>query len=437
MLENTRSQWMNASKQLFAFCSTKQERVLDVRRFQQTAARLFSLMFCTMAMETATAPFEFEVLDLHLIDPHAIAYLEGQHSKYEIVHSWIQRYIIVAVEEGVLTAPPPIISRVFQDLGHGMRDARSMIKLQVPFPYPYAQVITWLLLTHSVASPIITACLLSSVRWTVTLTFINVTLFWCILYIAGELENPFGNDANDLPLLDMQKSFNASLGRLIDPRVQNVPRFRFDNGKLESWELSSRPYWSVAEVLVGKAEAFKQPTASLYEGCQHERSELFKQPAKSKTQLCEGYVETKDLREVFASGASMKRTMSLGKDLAGPPKSQQLTPPTALKAADLVPEALPPQEQYQVVVSPPPGSGFNSPTRAATNEALRFEGNMQATSTAPEMRRAASSPMAMDKVKTGDAKTLNMLKKKKRAVDKAGALAHVSNLGGDLARSPR
>jgi putative membrane protein len=434
MLENVRAQWINASKQLFAFVSSEPDRILDVRRFHHTAARLMSLMFCTLAMEAATAPFDFEVLDLDVIDPHAIAFLETQEKKYEIVHSWICRYVIVAQQEGVLTAPPPILSRVFQDLGHGMRDARSMIKLQILFPFPYAQVLTWILMVHTCATPVVTACLMSSGRWTVSLTFINVSLFWSILYIAGELENPFGNDYNDLPLLEMQKSFNDTVSRLIDPRVQNVPRLTFDNSLLECWRLGHSPYWSVVETMLKKAENCKQATAILYEGREEARTKLFKLPPDIPNVTV---IEGEELRTVFASGAMMKKSMSMGKQYF-----ERSAPPDLVGTASMPLERMPPQEPYKGGGIDPmmaaidkkqfaaPSAETISPARAAANE----PSSMYGTNSTPDlMANARSHPEhAMRSVKTADNKTLAMLtKKKKKPLNKAApGQPHPSRLVG-------
>jgi len=92
--------------------------------------------------------------------------------------------------------------------------------------------------------------------------------------IAGELENPFGNDANDLPLLQIQKSFNDSLGRLLDPRLLEPPNFAFDKETLTSWDVPCTPYRHVADALVGKSKMVRSRTASLYEGTQRYRREL-------------------------------------------------------------------------------------------------------------------------------------------------------------------
>jgi len=59
------------------------------------------------------------------------------------------------------------------------------------------------------------------------LTFVVTFSYWCINYIALELAMPFGDDSNDLPLHNMQRSMNQSLRTLINPKSQAVPNFGF------------------------------------------------------------------------------------------------------------------------------------------------------------------------------------------------------------------
>merc|ERR1719215_1864053 len=47
-------------------------------------------------------------------------------------------------------------------------------------------------------------------------------------YVAQELEQPYGDDPNDLPLYAMQTSLNDSLVTLLSPEVQKAPVLKFD-----------------------------------------------------------------------------------------------------------------------------------------------------------------------------------------------------------------
>jgi hypothetical protein len=45
------------------------------------------------------------------------------------------------------------------------------------------------------------------------------------MYIAIEIDEPFGADDNDLPVEMMQKNFNTSLIQLLHPNAQATPKF--------------------------------------------------------------------------------------------------------------------------------------------------------------------------------------------------------------------
>eukprot|EP00931_Biecheleriopsis_adriatica_P120162 TRINITY_DN95292_c0_g1_i1.p1 TRINITY_DN95292_c0_g1~~TRINITY_DN95292_c0_g1_i1.p1 ORF type:complete len:404 (+),score=52.49 TRINITY_DN95292_c0_g1_i1:98-1213(+) len=53
---------------------------------------------------------------------------------------------------------------------------------------------------------------------------------WSMVFIANEMDQPFGEDANDLPMVEMQKDFNLSLLALMHPLAQEVPVYKGEGG---------------------------------------------------------------------------------------------------------------------------------------------------------------------------------------------------------------
>merc|ERR1719163_1346459 len=51
---------------------------------------------------------------------------------------------------------------------------------------------------------------------------------WGINFIAAELELPFGDDPNDLPIETLQVDFNGSLCVLLDKLGKEPPRFKYN-----------------------------------------------------------------------------------------------------------------------------------------------------------------------------------------------------------------
>merc|ERR1712151_1280267 len=64
--------------------------------------------------------------------------------------------------------------------------------------------------------------------WCAILTFISVFCYWCINYIAAEIEMPFGDDANDLPVGRLQEGFNVALKMLMDTGCRDPPKLEMD-----------------------------------------------------------------------------------------------------------------------------------------------------------------------------------------------------------------
>jgi hypothetical protein len=74
-----------------------------------------------------------------------------------------------------------------------------------------------------------------------SLSFIVTLSFWSVNYIAVELEMPFGDDPNDLPLHSMQRDLNRSLKGLMHPRALCTPHY-----DVADWETTET--MSVAEI---------------------------------------------------------------------------------------------------------------------------------------------------------------------------------------------
>jgi len=83
------------------------------------------------------------------------------------------------------------------------------------FPFPYAQIIGMLLIINSVLTPVMMAQLVPEPVWAAIFSFVPVFGAFSLNFIAIELENPFGNDPNDLPLVKFQQEMNNSLMMLL------------------------------------------------------------------------------------------------------------------------------------------------------------------------------------------------------------------------------
>merc|ERR1712232_1103207 len=101
-----------------------------------------------------------------------------------------------------------------------------------PFPFPYAQASMVMLLLHWALTPITCSMMFKTMQLKPflagSLSFLIIFFVWCINFIALQLESPFGDKDNDLPMEQMQRDWNKSLTVLLLKRGHRPPTFAFD-----------------------------------------------------------------------------------------------------------------------------------------------------------------------------------------------------------------
>ena len=138
--------------------------------------------------------------------------------------------ILDADRNSVLHVPAPVLSRAFQELSRGMVGVTNMRKIrEVPFPFPYSQYLSFMLITYWLLSPIIASQMVLRPWWAGIIVFVVCTSYFTLFYIAQEIDQPFGEDPNDLPVADMQRDFNKKLSFLHNPLSYSVPGYNFDS----------------------------------------------------------------------------------------------------------------------------------------------------------------------------------------------------------------
>jgi predicted membrane chloride channel (bestrophin family) len=233
LLKTVRSSWFNAFSSLIAFRTRDESRLRDVQEFHNFLMRLMSLLYCTALQQVLDQEKDtLEVIDLHGIDREHLEFLTDADDRAEVIHQWVQRLIVKAEDEKVVQIAAPILGRVYSDLAAGMVALQKARRIsEFPFPFPYAQMLTVLLLVITFVQPMIAATFITSPFWAGLLSFVGVFTLWSISYVAQEIERPFGDSANDLPLIEMQLSFNQSLTALLEKNAMTPPIFSFDKAK--------------------------------------------------------------------------------------------------------------------------------------------------------------------------------------------------------------
>lgn len=228
-----RGDWYNASSAICSFCIHSGQETHEIQQFKQLLIRLISLLHATAladiedcnrdSIENVKA-FSLPLIDIESLDPGSLMALKATGCKVELIFTWIQQLLTKHTKTGLLTVPPPILSRAYQELGNGMVSFHQAVKIAtVPFPFPYAQTCEWLLVIHFCMAPFMMAQWTSSMITAAIFTFVQVCVLWALNLIAVEIENPFGSDDNDLDYLQMQVELNRQLVMLASKSASALP----------------------------------------------------------------------------------------------------------------------------------------------------------------------------------------------------------------------
>eukprot|EP00927_Polykrikos_kofoidii_P018952 TRINITY_DN1881_c0_g5_i1.p1 TRINITY_DN1881_c0_g5~~TRINITY_DN1881_c0_g5_i1.p1 ORF type:complete len:646 (+),score=80.32 TRINITY_DN1881_c0_g5_i1:83-2020(+) len=229
LLLQIRGVWFNATSNMVAFCNEKESMQHDVHLFQHKLIRLMSMLYCSALHQVSgVGDDNFDIVGFEGFNDESLEHLLGARDRCEVIMQWIQRSIVQNMNAEVLKIAPPIASRVFQELSNGIVDLQNAKKItEFQFPFPYAQMITVMLLMHWIMTPLLAAIMIAPEQRVLgaIVVFISVLSLWSLNYTAAELEMPFGDDPNDLPITRLMLDFNSSLISLLNPLVQNPPAF--------------------------------------------------------------------------------------------------------------------------------------------------------------------------------------------------------------------
>jgi len=114
-----------------------------------------------------------------------------------LVQGLLSREIHIRQTQGGLACSPPILSRFFQVLSDGHLGYSHCEKiLESPFPFPYSQLITFLLLVHGVLFPVMCVAYIKNFWIGMPCAFVVSLAYHCVETVARQLENPFSDTPN-------------------------------------------------------------------------------------------------------------------------------------------------------------------------------------------------------------------------------------------------
>jgi len=262
-----RAQFFEASSSLCSFVLMSKKDRHEIEVFKHRIIRLFSLLHATALEDIADLRDEnFPVIDIESLCQKSIMKLQSMQGrcKVELVYSWVNALIVESLSTGLLNVPPPILSRVFQEMEKGMVEYNQVLQIMdIPFPFPYAQVSVVLLIIYFMFTPVVMCYWTNSSIFAFLFTLIAIMCMCSIELIAAELENPFGDDPNDLPCFAFQEDMNAGLLLCLDPATELVPELlptaRFSYEELRSVKQFKSYVQVLQELKIKEAEEQDNP----------------------------------------------------------------------------------------------------------------------------------------------------------------------------------
>jgi len=232
-LNEVRADWFNAYSSLVAFGNQDPAKRETLEAWIHEIARYFSLLYgCALSQCSTSSELKLEFIDFSGVDTPHLRHLLATYDQCELVLQWIQRCIVEAAECELIKIAPPILTRVYNQLGGGfVKLARARQIKAFPIPFILAQMITSLMIIHWVSSSVVCAMSLRSVFTAMLVCFLGQMCFWGVHYIAVEMEGPYGGEANDLCLEDLQSDMNRSLLAITHPLARKTPSFEHDYEK--------------------------------------------------------------------------------------------------------------------------------------------------------------------------------------------------------------
>mmetsp|Transcript_58441 Transcript_58441/g.128393 ORF Transcript_58441/g.128393 Transcript_58441/m.128393 type:complete len:545 (+) Transcript_58441:154-1788(+) len=230
------TEWFDACSSIISFCKASKAGPDATTNFENILVRMFSMLHALALAEIEDsssnadeqrAAFNYELIDIEAIDTESLRTLKASDCKVELVFQWIQQILVENINTQVLAVPPPILSRAFQELAAGMVQFNDALKISsIPFPFPYAQTCDALLFFHAFITPFVMVQWVAHPWTAFVMCFMQVFVLWCLNFIALEIQNPFGSDANDIDAAFMQDTMNSQLMMLLTPTTKRTPRLK-------------------------------------------------------------------------------------------------------------------------------------------------------------------------------------------------------------------
>jgi len=114
--------------------------------------------------------------------------------------------------------PAPTKTRFHQQASEAMLAFSQCMKIvDTTIPFPMLQISIAILCVFSISWPFLISMLVKKTFWGVMIGFVPISAFSGVNSVALELQDPFGDDANDLPLPQIHAAMSRDIRILLEP----------------------------------------------------------------------------------------------------------------------------------------------------------------------------------------------------------------------------
>lgn len=151
-------------------------------------------------------PFGAKVLGR--ISPAMRLALSESSEPLYLVYRWILQELTQLQQDRLLVVPSPILSRIYSHLEQGFLGyTLALAYARVPFPFVFMQTLEACLLVFTVLMPLYAVAFTGPHGLACFFAALVITVLCGLNELAVEMENPIGNEPNQLPIVIMHDGF--------------------------------------------------------------------------------------------------------------------------------------------------------------------------------------------------------------------------------------
>jgi len=224
------AEWFDSSSSILAFTKiSKADQYLKLT-FERKYIKFLSLLHgVAVASLRDLHNLQLDEDDLQGLTPESIKDLQESPYPATVIFQWVQDITIQAMDDQVLSVPPPILSRVFHELANGMVAYHDCMKIQATnVPLPYKQMTKILMGAHWFITPVVMCMWTDWHTWTFIFTLIQSMIFWSLYFTAQQIEFPFQTGEISYSVSELHKEFNDNLLAMTQSKTGQVTSFQKD-----------------------------------------------------------------------------------------------------------------------------------------------------------------------------------------------------------------